>query len=530
MASLDNNPNAAPDRDMLDIRKRFRAYRGEPVQTDQQILDLCRLTDYINPNAVAAPAPGVNPLPPRPQRIAPPVDPDPDETRRFLSMDLEDLEDPQRRILFGGGAGRWSGSKILGQGGNGRVGLWEFQPANRLPGQIYLQVAVKETTTDGPEGSLDDDNKFLRQLRESGSPHINHSLVNGRGVDAAAENLDMRWDGLIRILIMEYCSLGDLSGLLTTFQRLGRPLREITVWKLFECMVDGLSVLEYGNELTLRSPENSYRATIRENWDPIVHFDLKPENILLGVDKAVHGTSPVYKIGDFGSAENISSFDGPHEWKRRFAKRDRTTDGYFAPEQFSATWEARDYKASSVAGKYTFKTNIWGIGCIMYQIMLLSDETPDPRTPFTPSFAATWVVNGTPPAGRTYGNALRGGLPVTSQSPVYSNELIDLVQLCLMEVPDDRPSLIVLRERIRLGINDVAQAGGIGASPEYWNYFTPAPLPLAGGRALCMAREADGSPCKNLAIAQGYCTRHQSKRLNPPVRRARGRGRGRRRP
>jgi hypothetical protein len=55
-------------------------------------------------------------------------------------------------------------------------------------------------------------------------------------------------------------------------------MREITVWRLFECLIDGLSALHFGNELTLVAPGNIYQSRTLLGWDPIIHFDLKPGN------------------------------------------------------------------------------------------------------------------------------------------------------------------------------------------------------------------------------------------------------------
>ena len=58
-------------------------------------------------------------------------------------------------------------------------------------------------------------------------------------------------------------------------------MTEISVWKIFDCLVDGLAVMEYGNELALRSPFDSFSPVVRPDWDPLVHFDLKPPNSML---------------------------------------------------------------------------------------------------------------------------------------------------------------------------------------------------------------------------------------------------------
>jgi hypothetical protein len=43
-------------------------------------------------------------------------------------------------------------------------------------------------------------------------------------------------------------------------------------------LVDGLIVLDTGNEAKIEAPINEVVTELRDDWNPIVHFDLKPEN------------------------------------------------------------------------------------------------------------------------------------------------------------------------------------------------------------------------------------------------------------
>jgi hypothetical protein len=55
----------------------------------------------------------------------------------------------------------------------------------------------------------------------------------------------------------------------------GKHFQETTLWRIFECLVDGITVLEVGNDWTA---SNEPEATPRPGWHHIVHFDLKPGN------------------------------------------------------------------------------------------------------------------------------------------------------------------------------------------------------------------------------------------------------------
>jgi len=53
---------------------------------------------------------------------------------------------------------------------------------------------------------------------------------------------------------------------------------ETTLWRIFKCLVDGLSVLEFGNEIKWDSVKGEAVSKPRINWNELVHFDLKPPN------------------------------------------------------------------------------------------------------------------------------------------------------------------------------------------------------------------------------------------------------------
>jgi len=150
--------------------------------------------------------------------------------------------------------------------------------------------------------------------------------------------------------------------------------------------------------------------------------------------------------------------------------------------------------------------------------MLVTHKPPNYKTPFTPTWTASWALNNAQPNGMAYGIALKAGLPPTGGIPPYSNELVDLVQVCLMEVPASRPALEILRSRIRIGLRAALAAGG---TEEPWEYFTPAEPSADDKNLLCIGRAADGRACHRNATAGGYCTQHQDQRLTRPSQRQR---------
>ncbi|PMD62202.1 uncharacterized protein K444DRAFT_490062, partial [Hyaloscypha bicolor E] len=179
----------------------------------------------------------------------------------------------------------WQGIKFLGEGFSARVGLWEYSdpdPNADVPGG-FRQIAVKELKTTLRNPSFYDLHReadTLTKLRQSGSPHIVH-LLHNPGPVGANETLPLgRWDNVVRRIFLEYCSLGSLYDLLDRRIKLqaSHSLIELTIWRLFDCLLDGISVLDYGNELVPDGVTNEFYTPQLRSKEEIVHFDLKPAN------------------------------------------------------------------------------------------------------------------------------------------------------------------------------------------------------------------------------------------------------------
>ena len=84
------------------------------------------------------------------------------------------------------------------------------------------------------------------------------------------------------------------------------------------------------------------------NSNGIFHRDIKPENLLIYDDQL--------KIADFGSCRGIFSQQPYTEYI--------STRWYRAPECLLTD------------GFYTFKMDMWGIGCVMYEVLALSPLFP----------------------------------------------------------------------------------------------------------------------------------------------------------
>ncbi|CDW54213.1 Pkinase domain containing protein [Trichuris trichiura] len=130
---------------------------------------------------------------------------------------------------------------------------------------------------------------------------------------------DFSWDDKYIYLVLEYCTLGDLSKVLAKHHRLNE---EIT----------GHFLRQVASALCFLRNYN------------ISHFDLKPQNILLTCNPQV-----TLKLADFGFATVISS--------EGFMKGYRGTPLYMAPEML-------------VHHIFTPKADLWSVGVMLYECLV----------------------------------------------------------------------------------------------------------------------------------------------------------------
>lgn len=147
-----------------------------------------------------------------------------------------------------------------------------------------------------------------------------------------------------------------------------------------------------GIESILQSSLGSLTTSVSDLHN-IVHFDLDPTNVL--VDQSTVGCGrtcwtsrvPKLKVADFGLAMDGSkhNFDDTKvAWQRRMCGKLE----YYAPEQWTAEWEAITDEPSKagarIAGQYSEKTNIYQIGLILKALMLRVKTTSQPYPVFIP--------------------------------------------------------------------------------------------------------------------------------------------------
>ncbi|KZL67198.1 serine threonine protein kinase, partial [Colletotrichum tofieldiae] len=304
------------------------------------------------------------------------------------------------------------------------------------------------------------------------------------GLEPDDEERDQQWNlenfahqPVRNFIFVEHSAQGDLNMWLSKASRSGLRWPARAIWMLFKSLVQGLIGMGY-------PPTEGFGGLDRPEWNPnypmsehyqpqwTTHFDLEPSNILAS-SSMENGNMPVFKIADFGSVQffgeyagNQAYFDKELFWKCRFSGK----GNYFTPEQFTRQWDhldlqtyladdnapnpfvAADGTRPPVAGNYGMHSNVFQVGVIIWCAITLCA--------FKPLTATNYRI----PNDReivTWGGALQN-----ERFYNVDEALKALVQRCMAEDPENRPSLGLLMHTIegRLGANDLESEEAVA----YW--------------------------------------------------------------
>ncbi|KAJ6027807.1 hypothetical protein N7499_001267 [Penicillium canescens] len=203
-------------------------------------------------------------------------------------------------------------------------------------------------------------------------------------------------------LYMEYCGGGDLGMVIKNLKKANKYAEEEFVWRILSQLVTALFRCHYGTDPSevgsniLGPAPKASGLKGKQGQVTILHRDLKPENIFLGSDNTV-------KLGDFGLSKQMQSHD--------FASTYVGTPFYMSPEICAAE-------------KYTLRSDIWAVGCIMYE---LCQKEP----PFNARTHIQLVQK------------IREG-KFAPLPDYYSPELKNVIGSCLLVNPDHRPDTAAL--------------------------------------------------------------------------------------
>ncbi|KJX92492.1 hypothetical protein TI39_contig5844g00001 [Zymoseptoria brevis] len=148
------------------------------------------------------------------------------------------------------------------------------------------------------------------------------------------------------IVILEYCDMGSLEGLIKSYISKGRCSPEAMAWNVLLGVGKALAFLHHGDSGQGRDP----------TWDMTFHLDLKPCNIFLSSTGGRYGF-PRVVLADFGCSVKISQVVRGEE--HLFFQMCGSSD-WFPPEGVGQT----------PLPHYGVKTDIWQLGATIHALCL----------------------------------------------------------------------------------------------------------------------------------------------------------------
>lgn len=274
-------------------------------------------------------------------------------------------------------------------------------------------------------------------------------------------------------LYTEYARYGSLKGLMDKYASnskssvlRGDCIPEPFIWYVARELLLAAKTMASGfrTKVSTTSDEDE-----EGKWVEVIHMDIKPHNILMAEadpeskdTKAQVYNWPKIQVTDFGVAVELHS-----QWQNPQDLTGRGTAGYMAPEQYrQVRRDPIDYPVQQIS----VRTNIWGIGAVLYDLMNPraskphdkgSDRTGGPireadsegsrigyhknlkdverelvwREIAEPEDAEKTFTDRSRPADVKFNN-------------VYSEPLVELVTKCLAFRPEDRVGLEAMEKSI----------------------------------------------------------------------------------
>ncbi|KAK0725075.1 kinase-like domain-containing protein [Lasiosphaeris hirsuta] len=284
---------------------------------------------------------------------------------------------------------------------------------------------------------------------------------------------------------LEYCPGGSLEGVLKrTAKRYNNgkgkaPVRDRTLWLIFDCLFQMILALRYppkrwqpeyskddvdqalweriptAQDMAWTPPTRTrgqkaaldrgdlHRDRDRERGRSWVHFDIDPSNVLvksLEPDGDLrHQLVPGMKLSDFSRCTDINELSSnPLQiWTSIWWGK----NAWQTPEQFTTEWDWVELlpHGARVAGQYSWKTNLWGMGLIMWCLIThcVPPYGPLPEAFSEPNMPDRW----------SYGvYILNDDIPRFGS---VDKDLRKLVMRCLMDDPAHRPSMAEISQAIK---------------------------------------------------------------------------------
>ncbi|KAI5359103.1 putative serine/threonine-protein kinase, active [Septoria linicola] len=269
----------------------------------------------------------------------------------------------------------WHGQQKVGEGGEGTAYLWLKTGAD---GKISNRVVRKTVNLNG--------NWDKAHLWTNGAPAPDAATPIGTIPTEVAAGLNIRsrggcssivelknysFEGRRLNIYLEWCPYRSATKLVvdTSYDsslhdnRKELPHEDVShvstlvpepfCWATFLSLVTAGLMMERGQIAA---------AGADPLWEAIIHRDLKLENIFLGVQPQSNFVGyPQPKVGDFGTAILVP----PNDSRNVTSLIQRATDDHNTPEQLG---ELLGPDSATVV-RQSSKTNVWGVGIVMYSIL-----------------------------------------------------------------------------------------------------------------------------------------------------------------
>ena len=259
------------------------------------------------------------------------------------------------------------GYKIIRNLGEGNFAkIFEVSKDNNL-------YAMKEISLNNSDNSkimkIKEEAELLRNLSAKKNSNISNYIVEY--IESFEENNKF-------YIIMEYCDKGDLFNYIEEKKKTKQFLQENEILQFFTQIAIGIGYIHKNN---------------------ILHRDLKSLNIFLTKEGKI-------KIGDLGIAKILEN--------EKYTNTFIGTLYYMSPEMCENK-------------SYTFKTDLWSLGCILYELCTFKHPFDDknPYLIMTKIIKGKFVQINAANKGKTH----------------YSIQLTNLVNNLLNIVPNKRPNL-----------------------------------------------------------------------------------------
>ncbi|BGP00276.1 hypothetical protein NBRC10513v2_004501 [Rhodotorula toruloides] len=205
------------------------------------------------------------------------------------------------------------------------------------------------------------DERDLKQLTEE--VNILEQLGSNDNIVRYYERFVDKPNNMLYIL-MEYCSGGDLAGVIQRCRKTGCMLPEDVVWA-------------YLTQITLALHDCHSETDAKGSRKPVIlHRDIKPENVFLDENNNL-------KLGDFGLSKAME--------QAAMTQTYVGTPYYMSPELINGQ-------------PYDVKSDIWALGCLIYELCAGHPPFHEART--QPELAVLIREGKIPDLPKPYGNHL----------------------------------------------------------------------------------------------------------------------------